>query len=218
MSTSEYTSTVNKLQGIVHNELKVQGFKKKGRTYNKGVEEGLVHVIHFQSGEYPIGDKYVIPGIRESLYGQFTVNLGVFAYDIYEVTNGPFDKGFVPEYFCQIRVRLPELTVGKDRWWPIGQNYMDIADEIIRGLTNEAADWFSRFSSRDSAMKSLQDPRIPNLSTRTGKLNAALLQLKSDRQAGERLMKEHYHMSSDHKAHQEYVRELAKKVGIQIAQ
>jgi hypothetical protein len=216
MAQSEYTKTLNKLQSIVHKELKAQGFVKKGRTHNKVVEEGLVHVVNFQSGEYPIGDKYIIPGIRESLYGQFAVNLGVFVSDIYEVTDKPLDNTFIPEYICQIRVRLAELTKGKDHWWTVGENYMDVANEIINGLNKQAADWFFHFSSRQKTIESLQDESIPNLSVRIGKLNAALIQLKSDRQAGERLLREHYHLRSDHKPHQQYVRDLAKKIGIQI--
>ena len=216
MAQSEYTKTLNKLQSIVHKELKVQGFEKKGRTHNKVVENGLVHVINFQSGEYPIGGNYVIPSIRESLYGQFAVNLGVFVSDIYEVTNKPLEKNFIPEYICQIRVRLAELTQSEDHWWTVGENYMDVANEIISGVNEQAVDWFLHFSSREKTIESLQDESIPNLNARIGKLNAALIQLKSNRQAGEKLLKEYYHLRSDHKPHQEYVQGLAKKIGVQI--
>jgi len=216
MAQSEYTKTLNKLQNIIHRELKFQGFEKKGRTHNKVVEAGLVHVVSFQSGEYPIGDKYVIPGIRDYSYGKFAVNLGVFVSDIYEIINKPLEREFIPEYTCQIRIRLAVLTRGEDYWWAVGENYREVANEIINGLNKEAADWFSNFSSRKKTIASLQDETIPNLYVRTGKLNAALIQLRIDRIAGEKLLKEHYQLRSDHKHHQEYVLELAKKMGVQL--
>ena len=46
---------------------------------------------------------------------------------------------------------------------------------------------------------------------RIGKLNAALIQIKIDKREGEELLREHYKLSSEHKPHQEYFVELAKK-------
>ena len=213
---SNYTKTLDKLQNIVHKELKAFGFTKKGRTHNKVVDEGIVHVINFQSGEYPVGDNYIIPGIRESYYGKFTVNLGVFVNDIYEVTQGQPTENFIPEYICQIRTRLPELTNNNDDWWTVGDNYIQVANEITNELTTDAFKWFSNFTDREKIIKSLQNKRIKNLYVRTGKLNAALIQIKIDRDKGEELLREHYKLSSKHKPHQEYVVELAKKVGVDI--
>jgi len=213
---SNYTKTLDKLQNIVHKELKAFDFIKKGRTHNKVVDEGIVHVINFQSGEYPVGDNYIIPGIRESYYGKFTINLGVFINDIYEVTQGESAKDFVPEYICQIRTRLPELTNNNDDWWTVGDNYVQVEDEIIYGLTTDAYKWFSNFTDREKIIKNLQNKRIKNLHVRIGKLNAALIQIKLEREKGIILLKEHYKLSDDHKPHQEYVFELAKKLGVEI--
>lgn len=213
---SDYTKTFDKLQNIVHKELKAFGFIKKGRTHNKVVDEGIVHVINFQSGQYPIGDNYIIPGIRESYYGKFTVNLGVFVNDIYEVTQEQPAKEFIPEYICQIRTRLPELTNNNDEWWTVDDNYIQVANEIIDELITDAFKWFDNFTDREKIIKSLQNKRIKNLYVRIGKLNAALIQIRIDRKKGEELFREHYKLSSKHKPHQEYVVELAKKVGVDI--
>ena len=64
--------------------LKEQGFRKKGRTFNRETKKGIIQVINFQSGTFPIGN-YEIPGFRESLYGKFTVNLGVAIVEIWRV-------------------------------------------------------------------------------------------------------------------------------------
>lgn len=74
---SEVVLGVDFVQSSVSPLLKAAGFRKRGRSYNRGVGDGMVHVINFQTGQYPIGEGYEIPGLRESLYGYFTVNLGV---------------------------------------------------------------------------------------------------------------------------------------------
>lgn len=211
---SDYTKTLDQIQKLIHKELKNFGFTKKGRTFNKIVDEGIVHVINFQSGEYPVGDNYVIPGIRESLYGKFTVNLGVFVSDIYEVTQEGSSKDFIPEYICQIRSRLHELTNEDNEWRTVDENYIQLADEIINELTTHAFPWFNHFTYREEIIKNLQNKRINNLHVRIGKLNAALIQIKFDREKGEKLFREHYKLSS--KSHQEYILELAKKLEIDI--
>ena len=146
---SNYTKTLDKLQNIVHKELKKFGYTKKGRTHNRIVDDGIVHVINFQLGEYPVGDNYIIPGIRESHYVKFTVNLGVFVNDIYEVTQGQPAKDFIHEYICQIRTRLPELTNSNDDWGAVDDNYIQLANEIISELTTDAFKWFSNFINRE---------------------------------------------------------------------
>jgi hypothetical protein len=66
-------------------------------------------------GQYPIGENYVIPGIRESFYGRFTVNLGVLLPCVYEVENQKSVPSFPQDYNCSIRERLEHLACGKDQ-------------------------------------------------------------------------------------------------------
>ena len=88
--------------------LKVTGFKKRRHTFNRIAEPGLVHVVNFQMGQFPIG-AYEIPGLRPNLYGRFTVNLGVFVREVYEATQRTTASAFVQEYACEFRVRLGRL-------------------------------------------------------------------------------------------------------------
>jgi hypothetical protein len=73
---SEYVLRLDKIQKAVNQKLRPLGFRKLGRSHNRMTAGGLIHVVNFQMGEFPIGD-YVIPGLRENLYGRFAVNLGV---------------------------------------------------------------------------------------------------------------------------------------------
>ena len=82
---TDYKIQLNEIEKSVYSFLKPQGFKKKGRTFNRQTEKGLYQVINFQSGQFPIGGNYVIPGIHESFYGTFTINLGVCIEEIYNL-------------------------------------------------------------------------------------------------------------------------------------
>src|ERR1700722_3483316 len=110
--TNNYKTNLNTIQTAIFQYLKPLGFRKKGRTFNRETEKGIVQVINLQSGQHPIGEHYIIPGIRESFYGRFTVNMGVLIEEVHNL-NFP-SKPFYNEYHCQIRKRLPELSQGQD--------------------------------------------------------------------------------------------------------
>jgi len=87
MAASPYVKALDDIQKALTGFLKPVGFKKKGRTYNRHVGDGLVQVVNLQMGQFPIGD-YVIPGLRESHYGRFTVNLGVALQAVRAIESG----------------------------------------------------------------------------------------------------------------------------------
>lgn len=122
MTKSKFVLAVDKVQEPVSVLLRSHGFRKSGRTYNRIVEDDIVHVINFQMGAYPIG-RHIIPGLRESLYGQFTVNLGVFLPCVAKITQHPKPKRAYHDYDCEIRERLGALAnSGKDVWWDTSQS------------------------------------------------------------------------------------------------
>src|ERR1700709_1123710 len=108
-SKSEFVSALDNVQRAVTGRLRPLGFKKGGRTYNRILDSGLVQVVNFQMGEYPIGD-YVIPGLRESYYGKFAINLGVYLPCVFEIEGEPGPKRIVRDYHCEIRERLGALA------------------------------------------------------------------------------------------------------------
>src|SRR5437868_3156941 len=87
MTKSPFAHKLDEIVRSVSPELKAAGFRKKGRTFNRVAEDGFVHVIGFQMGQFPVGnlETYVVPGLRENLYGKYTVNLGVHIREVYEV-------------------------------------------------------------------------------------------------------------------------------------
>jgi hypothetical protein len=107
----EYKETLNEIQKLIHTELKADGFKKKGRTHNKVLDNGIVQVINFQMGQFQFDNVIEIPGLIENLYGQFTINIGVFVPELYEKIFDPKPKSFIQEFDCEIRTRLLQKNV-----------------------------------------------------------------------------------------------------------
>jgi len=124
---------LNDIQDIISARLKPLGFRKKGRSYNRIVADGIVQVIGLQSGMFPIGDS-IVPGPRENLYGKFTVNLGVYLPCIPDPDKLHVGLRFFAEYHCRIRSRLGNLiNDGSDVWWAIEPPF-NVVGGLVAGL------------------------------------------------------------------------------------
>ena len=97
MAKSKFAAALDEVQKPLTLLLKNLGFRRRGRTYNRAVGDTLVHVVNLQMGQFPIGD-YVIPGIRESFYGRFTVNLGVLLPAVLKLERSRDPPAFAQEY------------------------------------------------------------------------------------------------------------------------
>jgi hypothetical protein len=128
------------------------GFKKGGRTYNRIFDSGIVHVVSFQMGEYPIGD-YVIPGLRESFYGKFAVNLGVYLPCVFEIEGHSRPKRMHHDYHCEIRDRLGSLAHGGDDvWWDLSEPVELTEPYICDVLERIGLPFLSQFESYDDVL------------------------------------------------------------------
>ncbi|HEY1195077.1 DUF4304 domain-containing protein [Flavobacterium sp.] len=203
---------LDNIQKEIFLHLKPLGFKKKGRTFNRQTEDGIYQVINIQSGKYEFGDNYVIPGFKENFYGKFTVNLGIMVKEIYELSaNKP--KDIYQDYDCQIRERLPHLTIKQDHWWIIKGDDSITTKEIIDGLNSHGLGWLDQFETRDKICK--------NLETYKGtlgrvKLDVAIIELYRDRIKGEKLFQDYYDNIDIKRTHKKYVKELANRLGVNL--
>jgi hypothetical protein len=214
-STPDFKILLDEVEKKVFATLKPIGFKKKGRTFNRETEKGIFQVINFQSGQYPIGKNYEVPGLRENLYGRFAVNLGVCVGSLYKFQYPNENKYFYKEYECHIRTRLCNLTKGHDYWWKINNNADDVANEINEGLATAGLDWLAGVDTKDKIIKNLGN--APYTSTPRAKLDVALLVWFDDKEKATDLFNEYLHSIPKSKnGHKEYVEELAKEMGIKV--
>src|SRR5207249_2541374 len=108
-------------------------------------EGGLIHVVNFQMGEYPIGQRYVIPGIRESFYGKFAVNLGVLLPCVRETEWQKPAPEFVQEHYCTIRSRLGSLAFGTDQWFELTSDTSTLTKTLVQMLDRFGLPFFEQF-------------------------------------------------------------------------
>jgi hypothetical protein len=148
MPKSEIVAGLDEILKPIAAVLKQKGFQKSGRTFNRLRDDGMVHVISFQMGQFPIGN-YVIPGLRENLYGKFTVNLGVMLPCVLEIERGSKPKKIYHEYDCQIRERLGSLAMEgkKDIWWNIQPPFDSVTSDITTLLENLGIPFLDQFLS-----------------------------------------------------------------------
>lgn len=156
MGKSKFAIALDEVQEPVTGLLKDLGFKKRGRNYNLALESGFVHVVNFQMGQYPIG-KYEIPGLRENLYGKFTINLGVYIPYVVEV-EGRFTHGkVIKEYECQIRDRLGCLVFGKDHWWPLGRKARKVKRDVVRLIKDHGLPFLSQYKNYEDVISRFEE-------------------------------------------------------------
>jgi hypothetical protein len=213
-SSKTYVKTsLDHIEKSVCTTLKPLGFKKKGRTFNREIEKGIFQVINFQAGPYPIGHNYEVPGLRENLYGKFTVNLGVCVESLRKLNYPAESKTFYKEYECQIRVRLGTLLKGHEYWWTLGQNIESITDEVNIGMLTVGNNWFEGIDNKEKIIKNFGNP--PYDWSRRAKLDVALIVWLEDKEKGTKLFNDYLNtIPVSTNGHKEYVEELAKELGI----
>lgn len=203
---------LDEIQKELYHFLKQLGFKKKGRTFNRETEKGIYQIINIQSGQFPLIENYVIKGLRENLYGKFTINLGVCIEDLYQIQYPGQLKSFYQDYDCPIRLRLSNLMLENDYWWPINDP-LKSANEIIIGLTEKGLPWFEQFQNREKIIANWGNVKW---SSNIAKLDVALIVFSKDRKLGAEMFRKYYHAITKHQGHKESVKNLANKLGISL--
>ncbi len=176
MKKSHFAQTLDAVQGAVQPIFRQHGFRKRGRNYNRTCNDGIVQVVNFQMGQYPLGQKE-IPGLRENLYGWFTVNLGVYLPVVAEVETGGKAKKFYLEYECHIRERLGSLSVpGKDVWWELNQPGGQLGATLMALLQEVGIPFLDQFTSYQDCLDYYQAfESLPgNLPARSALLNGII--------------------------------------------
>lgn len=152
---SEFGETLDEIQRKLELGLRQHGFRRKGRAFNRIAADGITQVIGVEAGRFdPPGTVYV-PGITRSLYGQFTINLGVYVPEVERWTNGTRKKSFVQDYDCCIRERLGNLgPEARDVWWWI-EKRDDLVGELGQRLERDALPYFRRYETRKAILREL---------------------------------------------------------------
>ncbi len=154
------------------------------------------------------------PGLRENLYGRFTVNLGVYVPEVASFHGGGPPKSWIQDYNCCLRTRLGALGLeNKDLWWSIRARD-EVLDDLLPRVSHDAMRYFATYTSRDQILSALEGksqntsaggpPRI---------ICAIILAQRGNTSQARELLKEQARETRN-PGHPAYVRALAERLGL----
>lgn len=217
MGKTEFSKQVDEIQSQLTPFLKDNGFRKRGRTYNRTSSDGITSVINFQMGAFdPPGTTY-FPGLRENLYGLFTTNLGVYVPEVYKFQVGSEVKSFVQENHCCIRARLGALgQESQDIWWKANVSGK-LLDDLRNRLVMDALPFLQRFETREAIIRDWPDfyNKYQFGSSSQPKIVLAIILAIQGRTEDAKHLLEQQIQQSQHAGHKAYVHSLATRLGLE---
>ena len=152
MSATRWQLALRESQAPVTQVLKKLSFRKIGNYYNRTVQDGLVQVVGFQSGQ-----------AVSILHGHFTVNLGVYVPCIAELEGNSATGRYVRDAHCEIRSRLSNVAnLGNDKWWPLDESAAESGQLIANALLSHGVPFLDRYASKSAIIERLNyDGSLP---------------------------------------------------------
>ena len=215
MAISPYVKALDSVQRQLAVFMRPLGFRKSGRTFNRRVSADLIQVVNLQMGQYPIGD-YVIPGIRESYYGRFTVNLGVALPVVPLIEFGRKPRAFIQESSCQIRTRLSNLVFGEDTWFDLDHSVGHTAAAIVAHMDRAGLPFLEEYESLDAVLQAINSRgALPmNNPARSALVGAMIcVHLRRSDQA-RNYFERAVDLAADHKGFIKHVSDVRRRCGI----
>jgi hypothetical protein len=207
MVKNELAKKVDQIQSRAYEILKGRGYRKRGRTLNRVLGSGLVHVINFQMGRS-----------FQALYGRFAVNLGVFIPEVHTTITGQDTPEFIQEYDCEIRQRLGCLLTpsGEDVWWDLALDTEELSAAVLDSLTEHGLPYLGRFLTRDSIIQEWKEHgRDIGLPPRAGLSIAIVLASQGQVDQAKHLLQQE-HECARNKHYSALVKDVAQKMGTTV--
>ncbi len=214
MPKSPHALAVDRIQAELRPFLADQGFRVRGRTFNRTTQDGLTQVVNIQMGPSdPPGTTY-IPWLRPKLHGLFTVNLGVHVSEVHrELFEAP-PTSWVREYDCCVRSRLgADPETDQDVWWH-ARSEPDVVEDVRNLLEKSGIPWLQRFATRDCILHEWKD-RAENLGAgHPPRLVLAVILNERGEKDRARAFLAAQAQEADVSGHRSYVHGLAKRLGL----
>jgi hypothetical protein len=161
----------------------------------------------------PPGTTY-IPGLRENLYGRFTVNLGVYVPEVARHHGGGEAGKVVQDYHCCVRARLGELgPENADMWWLLSPTEA-LRQEMCDRLSHHALPFLARFQSRDAILLEWAAVDNNQFAGSPPRIVKAIILRERGRTEEARALLAAQAQETHNPGHPAYVRALAERLGV----
>ncbi len=214
MPKSDFAIAVDNIQRQLNPYLRDNGFKVRGRTYNRISEDGCTHVVNIQMGASdPPGTTY-FPSLRNNLHGLFAINLGVYIPEVARNHGGGEIKSWVQEYYCCVRNRLGALVgEGKEIWWHADDSG-SVTRDVLSALQSEGLPFFARFSTRDHIIHEWNGLATHISEGSPPRIVLAIIFCERGEWDEARQLLRLQVLETRNPGHPEYVRNLARRLGL----
>lgn len=214
MPRSKYAEAVDEIQSALRPALKVEGFKVRGRTFNRVTEDGLTQVINIQMGASGPPGTTCIPFFRNDLHGHFTVNLGVYVPEVARHHGGGEVKSWVREYDCCVRARLGEASGEKqDIWWH-ARAVDGVIEDVRHRIEQKGLPFLDRYSTREKILAQWKDRSENMFASASPRIVVAIILGEHGRKDEARELLAQQVLETRNPGHPDYVRRLASKLSV----
>lgn len=203
MSKSPNIAALDRVQAFCGKVLRCDGFRKRGRSFNRPHEGGLVGVITF----------FPMPS-WSSLHGAFNVELGVFLPCVASIEHPEKTApgSWYQTWDCAVRTSLPDLAgLPGDHLWELESSPDDLANDVSDLLTRIGCPFLAEFRSYPAvATHYATHGSLPGANLHRSALLAAMVhhQLGDDESARECFATA---LETDHTDFREYVSEIQQR-------
>lgn len=136
---SNRSNKLDTIENLIWPKLQSMKYRKSKRIFNRIQPDGIVHVINFQMGPN-----------WSTLQGKFTIEIGVFVPEVYEVIWEKSAPKYAASPDCEERTRLGSLVKNEeDLWWDLSEDERIIQNQILDLLLKYGEQYFLQFSSRE---------------------------------------------------------------------
>ena len=214
MPKSSQVAHVDEVQAAIAARLKPEGFRVRGRTFNRTTADGLIQVINLQMGAFDPPGTIRILGLRPSLYGWFTVNLGVYVAEVARLNGGGEAKVWYEKCDCCLRARLGEFgPEPSDLWWRNDAVEETIPD-IEKRLDDNGLPFLARFASRDAILWELHGEVWHPGGSSPARIVIAIILAERGKLADAKELLAAQAVEAGNPLHAAHVRSLASKLGM----
>jgi Domain of unknown function (DUF4304) len=193
--------------------LKHAGFRKSRHRFNRTEDDGIVHALDFQMGAFEPPGTVPAPPHRLSLYGKFTVNLGVHVPSMV-VDERTRPTSWVGTERCELRARLGALATdgAADLWWSLDDPHTAAAD-VGAEICRHAFPWFLAFRSEQDVLAAYRSRGHAGIGMHpAGPLHIAWMLRHIDPPAAETILRDYLRGELSHH-HRTWVNELLRANG-----
>lgn len=159
-----HAATLDAVRDQLSRYLKPQGFRSRGRVFNRSTEPGVVQVISLQMGGTKAVSRLAPEEFGQGARGTFTVNLGLYVDEVRDALAQQPRPRWITAAHCALCTRIGQLAdPPRDIWWKLeGTEPGELAGDVVRLLDAHGLALLEACATREGILAELASQRAEN--------------------------------------------------------